>query len=92
MNNGNHFVVMQTSKQKYRVDRRQISFIKFIFEAYEGVAVVTTLDPATGLISLAMAPGCEKLVRDVMDDLSRSILIEPIDHTNIPTIDLTAIL
>lgn len=78
---------MQTSKQKYRVDRRQISFIRFIFEAYEGVAVVTTLDPAAGLISLAMAPGCEKMARDVMDDLSQSILIEPVDNTDIPTID-----
>ena len=81
----------QTSKQKYRVDRRQISFIRFIFEAYEGVAVVTTLDPATGLISLAMAPGCEKIARDVMDDLGRSILIEPVDHTDIPTIDPTVV-
>lgn len=81
---------MQTSKQKYRVDRRQISFIRFIFEAYEGVAVVTTLDPAAGLISLAMAPGCETIARDVMDDLSRSILIEPVDHAIASTIDPTA--
>ena len=83
---------MQTLKQKYRVDRRQISFIRFIFEAYEGVAVVTTLDPATGLISLAMAPGCETIARDVMDDLSRSILIEPVDHADNPTIDPTTVL
>ncbi len=70
---------MKTSQQQYRVDRRQISFVKFIFEAYEGVAVVTTLDPASGLISLATAPGCEGIVDDVMHDLSQSILIERID-------------
>lgn len=73
-------IIMQTSKQKYRVDRSQISFIKFVFEAYEGVAVVTTLDPASGLISLAIAPGCESVAKEVMDDLSKSILIEPVGH------------
>ena len=83
---------MQTLKQMYRVDRRQISYIRFIFEAYEGVAVVTTLDPAAGLISLAMAPGCEAIAREIMEDLSRSILIESIDSLNPsdpvhPTID-----
>ncbi|MGD9008509.1 MAG: DUF4911 domain-containing protein, partial [Desulfobacteraceae bacterium] len=35
---------MRTTKQLYRVDRRQISMIRFIFEAYEGLAVVTTVD------------------------------------------------
>jgi hypothetical protein len=68
---------METSKQMYRVDRRRISFIKFIFEAYEGIAVVTTIDAASGLIRLAIAPGCEAVAQEVMGDLSRSILIEP---------------
>jgi hypothetical protein len=67
----------ETSKQLYRVDRRQINLIRFIFEAYEGVAVVSTVEAATGLISLAVAPGCEAVAEAVMDDLSKSILIEP---------------
>ena len=70
---------METSKQTYRVDRRRISFIKFVFEAYEGVAVVTTLDAAEGLIRLAIAPGCEGIAQEVMGDLSRSIMIEPVE-------------
>ena len=78
---------METSKLKYRVDRRRISFIKFVFEAYEGVALVTTLDAAAGLIRLAIAPGCEAIAREVMIDLSRTILIEPVepDVTSVPT-------
>ena len=75
---------METSKQQYRVDRRRISFIKFVFEAYEGVAVVTTLDAAAGLIRLAIAPGCEPLAREVMEDLGRSILIEPVESMEPP--------
>lgn len=70
-------IELKTSKQIYRVDRRQINLIRFIFEAYEGVAVVSTVEAAAGLISLAVAPGCEAVAESVMDDLSKSILIEP---------------
>jgi hypothetical protein len=68
---------LETSKRIYRVDRRQINLIRFIFEAYEGVAVVSTVEAAKGLISLAVAPGCETVAESVMDDLGKCILIEP---------------
>jgi hypothetical protein len=67
---------MQTLKRYYRVDRRQINFIRFVIEAYEGIAVVTTLDRALGLIGVAVAPGCEAMAGSIISDLSRSILIE----------------
>ena len=68
---------MQTARRYYRVDRRHISMLRFIFEAYEGVAVVTTLDRARGLIVLAVAPGCEDMAETIMADLGRRFLIEP---------------
>ena len=70
---------MKTVNQFYRVDRRRISYIKFIIEAYEGLAVVTTLDPAKGAIVLRVAPGCEALAQDVMSDLGKTILIETME-------------
>ena len=66
---------MKTVPQYYRVDRRHINFIKFIFEAYEGIALVTTLNGDQGLIRLAVAPGCETIVMEIMADLSESIYI-----------------
>lgn len=68
---------MRTVRQVYRVDRRRISLIKFIFEAYEGLAVVTTLDPVAGIIALKVAPGCEEMARSVIMDLGKRFLIEP---------------
>jgi Domain of unknown function (DUF4911) len=68
---------MHTTKQYYRVDRRRINMVRFIFEAYEGVAVVTTLDPASGSIVLAVAPGCEETAQMIMTDLGRQFVIEP---------------
>ncbi|MCG8687448.1 MAG: DUF4911 domain-containing protein, partial [Desulfobacterales bacterium] len=34
---------MQTIVKEYVVEKTKIGFIRFIFEAYEGLAVVTTL-------------------------------------------------
>ncbi len=67
----------ETIKQHYRVDRREIAFIRFIIEAYDGLAIVTTLDPETGLIEFQIAPGCEQDVEMILQDLKRNIMLEP---------------
>jgi hypothetical protein len=72
---------MKTVRQYYRVDRRQINLVRFTFEAYEGVAVVTTLDAASGLIVICSAPACKDIVTDVMEDLSRDIRMERVEAT-----------
>ena len=66
----------QTTRQRYRVDRREIAFIRFIVEAYGGIAVVTTLDPAAGLIEFRIAPGCEPDVATILQDLKQDIMME----------------
>ena len=67
----------QTVKLYYRVDRREIAFIKFILEAYDGLAIVKTLNPATGFVTFNIAPGCEKDLEMLLQDLKRDILMEP---------------
>jgi hypothetical protein len=69
---------MQTAHLFYRVDRRQINYVRFIFEAYEGLAVVTTLDVAKGNIVLAVAPGCLATARAIMEDLGSHFKVEPL--------------
>lgn len=69
---------METTRRKYRVDRRRISLIKFVFEAYEGLAVVTTLDAAAGIIAVRVAPGCEMMAEAVIMDLGQRFIIEPV--------------
>ena len=59
------------------MDRREICFLHYIFEAYDGLATVTTIDPDTGMIQLSIAPGSEQDVALIMADLkSGGILIE----------------
>ena len=68
---------VETVKRYYRVDRREIAFIKFILEAYDGLAVLETLDSMAGMVVFHIAPGCEDELDAVLQDLKKEILIEP---------------
>jgi len=70
-------VSVETIKRYYRVDRREIAFIKFILEAYDGIAVLETLDPTAGIVVFHIAPGCKRDIDALLEDLKREILIEP---------------
>lgn len=75
---------METVRKYYRVDRRQISFLKFIIEAYDGAALVRTIDPSSGTVALHIAPGCESVVETVLSDLKNEILFEVLDGASNP--------
>jgi hypothetical protein len=64
--------------RKYRVDTSQISFLKFILEAYDGMAQMTTLDPGLGVIEIYVASGCLKDFEMLIEDLKKQMLIEAI--------------
>ncbi|MFC1821921.1 DUF4911 domain-containing protein [Thermodesulfobacteriota bacterium] len=60
---------MKSTERVFRVDREEINYIRTIVESYDGMAVVRTVDPREALISVMIAPGCEKLVIELLDDL-----------------------
>jgi hypothetical protein len=70
----------QIVRRKYRVDTSQISFLKFILEAYEGMAQLTTLNPALGLVEIYVASGCMKDFEKIIMDLKKQMLIEVIGY------------
>ena len=69
---------MKTIHKKYIVEKSKISFLKFIFEAYDGVAVITTIDAKKGLIRFAIAPDCIKEADEIIQDLKKDIKIEQV--------------
>lgn len=73
---------METIKKYLRVDRREISFLRFIFEAYDGIAIITTIDSESGVVLLTIAPGCEDDVEMILQDLKKDIMIENITLRN----------
>ena len=70
---------MHTTKRYLRIDRREIGYFRFILEGYDGLAVLTTLDAHEGRVILRIAPGCEKDVERLVQNLSREILIETLN-------------
>ena len=73
---------METIKKYLRVDCREISFLRFIFEAYDGIAIITTIDSESGIVLLTIAPGCEDDVEMILQDLKKDIMIENITLRN----------
>lgn len=74
--------MIETIKKYYRIDRREISFLKFILEAYDGLAVLTTVDSEKGIVVVNIAPGCEDDVEMILQDLKKNVMIEKIDSKN----------
>ena len=66
---------LETSTRCYRVDRREISFIKFVLEAYDNLAVLSTVDPHQGMVRIRIAPGCEALVDGIVTGLSETVTL-----------------
>jgi len=62
---------METIQKKFAVDIRHIGFIKFIFEAHEGVAVVSTVHMKGGIIKLSIAPDMMTEAALIILDLQR---------------------
>jgi hypothetical protein len=60
----------------YRVDPYEIHYLKFILEAYEGLATLTTLDSEKGLIQLAVPPGRKDSLRSLLEGLGRELGLE----------------
>jgi len=60
---------MKTSRKFFRVNRKDINYIRSTVESYDGMAVVRTLDPHVACIEIMISPGCEVLVLELLDSL-----------------------
>lgn len=62
----------------YEVDPYEIHYLKFILEAYEGLATLTTLNADKGLIRLAVPPGCEGSLDALMKALEKELKLNQV--------------
>ncbi len=69
-------IIMKSTHKFYKVDKSRIGFLKFIFEAHDGLAVITTLDARKGLVRFAVAPRCMDEVNEILADLEKDIFIQ----------------
>lgn len=61
----------------FQVERRELVFLKFVLEAYEGMSTLSTFDNKAGIVKLTIPVGFAADMADLIDALSREIrLIE----------------
>ena len=60
------------------VDKKDIAYIVSIFEGYEELAVVRTLDPSRGIIELMISPDYLEDVRKLTEARAKEIPFRPL--------------
>ena len=68
---------MREVRRHYRLDRRQIAFFRFLLEAYDGLAVLRTLDPQEGRVVLYLSRSREPELDELLCGLAGDIRLEP---------------
>ena len=68
--------LLETIKRYYRIDRSEISYLRFILESYDGVGILTTVDPKAGIVVMRISPGCLTEATMIIDELKKEIMIE----------------
>ena len=63
---------METIKRSFQVERREISYLRWIIESYDGMAVLRTIDPHKAVIELQISPGCQDLIFELLESLRKN--------------------
>jgi Domain of unknown function (DUF4911) len=61
----------------FKVAHRDMVFLKFILEAYEGMNVMSTVDNKAGIIRIAIMPGFVSDMDGLLACLGRQVTLEP---------------
>lgn len=63
----------------FRVKSRDIVYLKFILEAYEGMNVMSTVDKVDGVIRVAIMPGFEDDMDQLLVELGKQVEMERVE-------------
>lgn len=62
----------------FRVKHRDMVYLKFILEAYEGMNTMSTVDNVAGIIRIAVMPGFEVDMDSLLAELGGRVSMEPV--------------
>ena len=63
-------MIRETAQIYLRINRSRIHFLKFILEAYDGLAVLSVLDPRKGIVLVRFAPESGSEVTNLLSSLA----------------------
>jgi hypothetical protein len=68
-------------RKYFKLKRKDIAFVQFIIEGYEGMATVTTIDPHTAIIQISIIPDFISDMNAVIKDLKNKYKMEEINSS-----------
>jgi len=68
----------------FKVRHRDMVYLKFILEAYEGMNVMSTVDNVAGIIRIAIMEGFEADMEDLLADLGQQVSMEAVVWNDAP--------
>ena len=66
-------------KRFLKLEMKDIAFVKFIIESYEGIAVQRTINAKNGVIEIMVPSSNEGVLENIISDLMNSIPIKEIE-------------
>jgi len=64
-------------KRYFICPRRDISYLRFLLEAYDGLAFFRTLEPATGLVEVIYPGSRHRDAEDLLRALEKELQLRP---------------
>ncbi len=62
---------MKSIRRSFVTERSKIGYIRFTIESYDGMALVSTVDPHMAMIELKISPGCEEMILELLESFRR---------------------
>lgn len=69
----------------FKVRHRDMVYLKFILEAYEGMNVMSTVDNVAGIIRIAIMEGFEADMDGLLAELGQQVSMEPVVWDDVPS-------
>ena len=69
-----------TITRYFRVDRRELVYLKFILEAYEGLATMSTANQKESIVKISYLEWSAEDIEDLIDSLSHEIVLKETDN------------
>ena len=69
---------MDTVQMYVRVNPKDMAYVKFIVESYEGLAVLRTVDPREGILEWMIPPDLVEQAKELIKSLAEEVSILPL--------------
>jgi hypothetical protein len=61
-----------------KIPPREIAYLSFVLESYEGVAAMRTVDPGRGIVEVMVPPSYEEELGEILADLAQEFPVHRI--------------